>query len=443
MFFQTAQSEEKRSHWRIKSLRERRDIGMKSSKPFLRVAVEQWETWITLLPQEDGSMRIKGPMSKFMDVVAKVLNFDYELVRPKEWEWGGPDANGSWTGMLGMLQREEVEMALGPFTITPQRETISDMSMPLSSENKAIMVERPRVRTDMAGFLKAFTIEVWLLTMLSIVGISCATMLVVWAQGRIFGRSVRDTVSQTLMWVLKALTQEGSEWLPPHDAGRVLVTTWLLASLVFMSSYGGILTAMLTVPRVTIPIDSMYDLVAQNDMPWKVEGGSMLYQYFQEATGGARREVFLRSSGTFKDCWEARQDLADGKYAGFCDDVTMIKVMAWDFETSGRCNVYIAREKVISSVWKGVGFRRNSSYMSRVNDVILTLQQAGLVDIWLKEQIGTVPQCLRPPSADRQDGISALDLEAFGGPFLVLVAGFSVATSAFLLELLTACFSRS
>lgn len=51
------------------------------------------------------------------------------------------------------------------------------------------------------------------------------------------------------------------------------------------------------------------------------------------------------------------------------------------------------------------------------------LQQAGLVDIWLQEQIGTVPQCLRPPSADRQGGISALDMEAFGGPFLVLVAG--------------------
>ena len=30
----------------------------------------------------------------------------YELVRPKEWEWGSPDANGSWTGMLGLLQRE-------------------------------------------------------------------------------------------------------------------------------------------------------------------------------------------------------------------------------------------------------------------------------------------------------------------------------------------------
>ena len=49
---------------------------------------------------------------------------------------------------------------MGPFTITPQRETICDMSVPLSGANKAMMMERPRLRTDMAGFLKAFTLEV-------------------------------------------------------------------------------------------------------------------------------------------------------------------------------------------------------------------------------------------------------------------------------------------
>ena len=73
----------------------------------------------------------------------------------------------------------------------------------------------------------------------------------------------------------------GSKWLPPHDAGRVLVTTWLLASLVFMSSYSGILTAMLSLPRINIPIDSLTDLVAQDEMPWKLEGGSSLHQYFK------------------------------------------------------------------------------------------------------------------------------------------------------------------
>lgn len=69
--------------------------------------------------------------------------------------------------------------------------------------------------------------------------------------------------------------------MPQHDAGRVLVTTWLLAALVFMSSYGGILTAMLTVPRVIIPIDSLADLVAQDDLPWRLESGAMMLTYLQ------------------------------------------------------------------------------------------------------------------------------------------------------------------
>lgn len=76
-------------------------------------------------------------------------------------------------------------------------------------------------------------------------------------------------------------TLSGSKWLPRQDGGRVLVATWLLASLVFMSSYSGILTAMITLPRVTIPIDSLADLVAQDELPWKVEGGTSLHQYFK------------------------------------------------------------------------------------------------------------------------------------------------------------------
>lgn len=53
----------------------------------------------------------------------------------------------------------------------------------------------------------------------------------------------------------------------------------------------------------------------------------------------------------------------------------------------------------------------------------MTLQEAGLVNLWLQDQIGTVPQCLKPPSTDSQGGTKALNLEAFGGIFLVLGAG--------------------
>lgn len=55
---------------------------------------------------------------------------------------------------------KEVEFAVGPFTVTPQRETVSDLTYPLSGADKAILLARPKLDTDVAGFVKAFTYEV-------------------------------------------------------------------------------------------------------------------------------------------------------------------------------------------------------------------------------------------------------------------------------------------
>ncbi len=42
-------------------------------------------------------------------------------MRPPDGKWGAKTANGSWNGMVGMLHRREVDMALGPFSITKAR----------------------------------------------------------------------------------------------------------------------------------------------------------------------------------------------------------------------------------------------------------------------------------------------------------------------------------
>ena len=41
------------------------------------------------------------------------LNFTYNLVRSHDGKWGVGDENGDWNGMLGMLHRNEVDMAIG------------------------------------------------------------------------------------------------------------------------------------------------------------------------------------------------------------------------------------------------------------------------------------------------------------------------------------------
>ncbi|KAK4294260.1 hypothetical protein Pmani_033115 [Petrolisthes manimaculis] len=220
--------------------------------------------------------------------------------------------------------------------------------------------------------------------MLSLVVVCLVFAFVVWKEGQLTGRPVRNVVSKAMIWVLKALTQESCEHLPKTNGGRVLVSTWLLASLVFMSSYSGILTAMITVPRVLVPIDSVEDLVNQRDMPWRIEAGSMMFQYFQAATGGAKKAVFDHRAGEFHDCWEDRQPIANGEFAAICDDITMMKAMSWDFR-------------------------------------IHRVTEAGIFNKWLQLEIRNTSQCLQPPSALRSGiTVSGLTLDAFIGCLLLL-----------------------
>ena len=40
------------------------------------------------------------------------MNFTFTIERPKDGEWGILQKNGSWTGMVGMLARQEIDFGI-------------------------------------------------------------------------------------------------------------------------------------------------------------------------------------------------------------------------------------------------------------------------------------------------------------------------------------------
>ncbi|XP_053634332.1 probable glutamate receptor [Cherax quadricarinatus] len=378
-------------------------------------------------------------MDLVLDIFAKIINFEYELVLAPENLWGGPLRNGSWTGMLGMLQRNEVELAIAPFFVTPERESVCDFTTPVYSDSQAILMVRPAIQNDIFAFVKPFTPSVWMLLLLSILSVIIARGSMDRCEEWIFKLNTSSRWSKGAMWAVQALSQESSDWLPKNDAGRLVVTTWLLAAFVFMTSYSGILTAMLTVPRVTIPIDSLPELVAQTKLPWRLEAGSMMYAFFEEAEDELGKKVFSDKAGTFQDCWAARQDVAEGHFAAICDSTTMMKAMSWDFSTTGKCHLYISREKVYSNGILGIAFKTKSKYLPKANKILARLKESGLMNKWLGEQITNTSLCLRPPSADIKEGLSPLSFQTFSGSFLFLASGLAVSSLCFLAEHLMKC----
>ncbi|XP_071530455.1 ionotropic receptor 93a-like [Panulirus ornatus] len=320
--------------------------------------------------------------------------------------------------LIKVAAEEEVDFALGPFSVTPDRKSVSDFSEPVHVDNQALLMIRPGLKSDVAGFIKPFTTDV------------CQNPIKHLSDYLEKTKDHEDVVLNTLSSdvLLERLSLRpcslptGSHWLPRKDGGRVLVVTWLLASLVFMSSYSGILTAKLTLPRITIPIDSLDDLVEQSDLPWRLNSGSHSESVLQESGDPIREKLVKGMAGTFKNCWRSREAIIRGEFAVICHEIS-IKIMSWDFSTSGECHLYIGRKRVYTNFMLTLAFKKNSTVLPKVNRIIRRLMWSGILDHWLESQFTNTSHCLRPPGSGRREGVSPLNFQAIAGTLFFLLGG--------------------
>ena len=77
-----------------------------------RMASELWDPWF-LIHEESGQQTFSGIMPKILEYLQVSLNFTTSLVRPPDGAWGAVDEDGNWSGMIGMVKRNEVDFALG------------------------------------------------------------------------------------------------------------------------------------------------------------------------------------------------------------------------------------------------------------------------------------------------------------------------------------------
>ncbi|XP_047499537.1 glutamate receptor ionotropic, kainate glr-3-like [Penaeus chinensis] len=263
-----------------------RPTTMALSGRHLRVGADIWVPWVDLGRREDGSLGASGVAAAFFDIIAAKLNFSYTLVMPEDREWGRGLPNGSFTGMIGMCQRKEVDMALGPFGVTWERAQVVDFSSTLYVDGFGIFLPRPRQERDLAGFTNPLAWQVWVALGAVFLFTLVLGVVMNWLARRCFRPkddaavdSQGDVVLRPL-WVVQALLIEPIERPPGRPSSRVLLAAWLLAGLILSSAYRGVLTSLLAVPRVTVPVDSLEDLVSYGKIPWANEKGTSLHQLF-------------------------------------------------------------------------------------------------------------------------------------------------------------------
>ncbi|GFN97069.1 glutamate receptor [Plakobranchus ocellatus] len=65
------------------------------------------------------------------------------MVEPADNQWGAPLSDGTWTGIVGMLQKKEIDISVAALMITPERAEVMDATFPYYYDNVAVLYKRP------------------------------------------------------------------------------------------------------------------------------------------------------------------------------------------------------------------------------------------------------------------------------------------------------------
>lgn len=75
----------------------------------------------------NGEVVLTGYMGEIWQEMANKLELNYTVV--EGYQYGLLNANGTWSGLIGMLHYNAADIAVGDFTPTPSRRQVVDFCM--------------------------------------------------------------------------------------------------------------------------------------------------------------------------------------------------------------------------------------------------------------------------------------------------------------------------
>ncbi|KAG8175352.1 hypothetical protein JTE90_006694 [Oedothorax gibbosus] len=280
---------------------------------FLKIAFIPNPYLVIVQKNENNKTEITGGYEgRILKDIAQAIGFDYELFERQDGQYGWRDnETGQWTGMLGMLDRGEVDFILEKFAY--DYDIFNHFSViPFSCYRFAYATNKPTFESAESRFEMPFQAEVW---MASVVVYLLVTV-VLWIlllktklytkekagetlldrrSKRRTNRKPRHQISQlgklfrperynrrfqqirrldvpkhannrisfsdVVMATIKILFKQNStsRYLKSASTKAVLIT-WMIGSMVLCYSYSGSLLSFMTLPSLSKPIETVEQL---------------------------------------------------------------------------------------------------------------------------------------------------------------------------------------
>ncbi|XP_037288820.2 ionotropic receptor 25a [Rhipicephalus microplus] len=440
---------------------------MYAAVKLLRVTTVAQPPFVILKNTSDGEIQFEGYCIDMLDEIKKILNFEYSIYEAPDNTFGSlNNYTKEWNGMIRELIDKNADIALGPLSVTAERELVVDFTVPYyDMVGISILMKRPAVKSSLFKFLTVLEESVWG----CILAAYFFTSFLMYVFDRLSPYSYRNnkekyaddedkrdfSLKECLWFCMTSLTPQGGGEAPRNLSGRLVAATWWLFGFIIIASYTANLAAFLTVSRLETPIESLDDLSKQYRIKYAPQNGTATMTYFERMAGIENKFYDIWKNMSLDDSLsdEDRAKLAvwdypvsdkytkmwwamteTGLLSSFEEGLEKVKgskgsqegfafladAMRVQYATMTDCDlVSIGRE--FSKMPLALGVQRNSPLKDMLSSAIIKLLREGrledLKDIWWNKN----PARQNCDDKDRQS--DAIGIRNIGGVFIVIGIG--------------------
>ncbi|XP_076333125.1 glutamate receptor ionotropic, kainate 1-like [Tachypleus tridentatus] len=362
---------------------------------------------------------------------------------------GSKKLNGSWNGMIGMLDRKEAEFLLTPVSANFERLEVAEFTRPLMVDPQALLVASPIEENNAFGLFLSLNWEVWIALLISVSSLS----FVSWVFDMIKTKELSDGKTCGVLgnlWRFSiCILLQGFERVPSSYSQRLLIGVWLIGCFVTMSAFSGLLVSQLTLRKATDRVDSLEELLDRPQITPVIERGGFFESVIKKKESGVYSklwDVVSKSSENRKPMREMLSDEMIDKieartHAISLQSITLKSRINARFDYKGHCSLYIAKKTFFPKTTVAA-MRKNISdvLIKQIKQIVSLAVDNDQFGYWIELMMRNYKRCVTPiPSSFR-----ALRLEDLRGAFCCLCSGLGLAITVFILEkIFASVYSKS
>ncbi|XP_015923459.2 glutamate receptor ionotropic, delta-1-like [Parasteatoda tepidariorum] len=370
--------------------------------------------------------QLGGFGGKFLDILSQYNNFKYNLVTSPDGEFGRPMAGGNWTGLIGMAQRNEADMAFSLMTVSEEKMAVVDFSTPYTIQEVTFFVEKQETPDHVLGFLKPFTFTLWICLLV--------TLLLYPTVYRVL-LSKKYSYVTILFELYGSIFKQMIHLKQQTFKANMFLAVWWFFVLIISWSYSATLLTNLTVPTQDLPIKNFVELsLAVRNRGYRcfVETGSSIPSTL---TSSADEDLKYLGRAIEKHKWYVNfDDLANGDVSLENIAVSNIQLKLQLLSRQLSRNTEISKDILVS--WNmALVLSKDFCFKENLNKIIQRMFSAGLFWKYQKDEWRKLDS-LSADLSTLSESAQMITLEELSDLFIFLLFGYVIAGLVLLGELI-------